>query len=498
MKSPFLQALTSTLSRLDPIYPRPGEPHGVHHEAAGHAEVGHAEGSHGAGGDGARLLGMGPAQYAFFLAVLSGLSLPVGAMLGVKLKPHDTTIARWIAIGAGALLFAVAVELYGHSIHSYSAGHTEKGPMIILLAMSLFGSYLFTYLAQAFEGEEDSDDESSEDEEAAPGASASRLKPTSHGKSFDSDSPAKNGGQPTVGRDVSGEAGVVLTPGELEHHHHHHHGSPHGTVPSHKVGRGLGAIVRQIEEHRKWKAQKRWAHLREAMKKYHIITFLQKQTELRKRTEDFTRSSSGLPAKKASFVDKSSDFWKNMKEAWQNTQDSGPNQEKLSKIASKSRAAAMSMLIMLIVDGIPEGILMGFMAAGGTLGFTFVLALVIANFPEGFAGGQLMNQADIPMFQIFLAWAGPMMLTATGAAIACYMLLWLSPPTGGHNTPYGIQVLVCATEGVAGGAMISGIAATMLPEAYERRDKEGGILGSGGFLCTFGFLMAFGIKVALD
>jgi ZIP family zinc transporter len=199
-----------------------------------------------------------------------------------------------------------------------------------------------------------------------------------------------------------------------------------------------------------------------------------------------------------SLRDRTGLVWENMKKAWRDTTDSGPNPEKLDEIAKRSRAAAMTMLIMLIVDGIPEGILLGFMAAKGALGPAFVLSLVIANFPEGFAGGQLMNMAQIPLLQIFIAWAGPMLLTASGAAIACHMLLWLSPPAGGHSTPYSIQVMVAAIEGVAGGAMISGIAATMLPEAYERRDKKGGILGSGGFLCTLGFLLAFGIKIAFD
>jgi len=474
--------LTSTLSRLDPIYPRSPFP-------AGHAA---AAPSH--GGDYAAILGMGPAQYAFFLALLSGLSLPVGAMLGVKLKPHDNTIARWIAVGAGALLFAVSVELYGHSIHSFSAGHTELVPMIILLVMSLFGSYLFTYLAKMHE-EEDSDSDEEEDEERADSKASVnkrfvglRTSKTIHGKSFDSDVSVNSPGK-------SKES----SPAE-EHQAHQHHANAHGTVPAHKTGRGLGAIVRQIEHHRRWKAQKRWAHLREAFHKYHIISFLQKMVAARKQTESSQtvalRQDSG---QKKQGRKKTEDFWANMKKAWGDTKDSGPNPQELSDIAKQSRAAAMSMLIMLIVDGIPEGILMGFMAASGTLGFTFVLSLVIANFPEGFAGGQLMEQAGMPYIQIILAWAFPMSLTACGAGLACHMLLWLNPTyTGGHTNPYSIQVLIAATEGVAGGAMISGIASTMLPEAYERRDKKGGILGSGGFLCTFGFLLSFGIKVVLD
>jgi len=366
------------------------------------------------------------------------------------------------------------VELYGHSIHSFSAGHTELVPMIILLATSLLGSYLFTYISTLFEEEDEEHEE--QDEEHAAGS------PSKPGrKSIDSDAASVT------------NPGCPPTPMAHQAHHHPPHANTHGTVPAHSTGRGIGAMLRKTEEHNRKMAQKRWNHMREMMKKYHIINFLQKQAEARKLTDGTAQRRKSL------HVQKAKDMFQSLKKAWEDTKDSGPDPEEQSDFAKSSRKAAMSMLIMLIVDGIPEGILMGFMLASGTLGFTFVLSLVIANFPEGFAGGVLMDSAKIPYIQIILAWSLPMMLTAVGAGIACYMLLWLVPTySGGHHQPYSIQVLVALTEGIAGGAMISGIAATMLPEAFERRDKKGGILGSGGFLCTFGFLLSFGIKIVLD
>jgi zinc transporter ZupT len=408
-----------------------------------------------------------PAQYAFLLALLSGLSLPVGAMLGVRLKPSDTTIAQWIAIGAGALLFAVSVELYGHSIHGYAAGHIELVPMIILFVMSLVGSFSYTYLTRLWGDDEDSEsgDEEAHVRKAASGAS---------------------GGSPEVAGEASLES-PFNTP---------RRSTDRGRGAAHYLahGRGIGNLIRQVEMNRRWKAQRRWAHLREAMKKYHIVRFMQLQVEKSRRVS-FASSACG----RNTFETSKAQFWENMKRAWADTGGSGPDPEELTEIMKSSRAASISMLIMLLVDGVPEGILMGLLSASGILGFAFVLSLVIANFPEGFAGGQLMEQAGYSTLLILAAWSVPMLLTATGAATACHMLLWLNPTfAGGSTHPFNIQVLVAATEGVAGGAMISGIAACMLPEAYERRDKKGGILQSGGFLCTFGFLLAFGIKTALN
>jgi len=518
MKSPYLNFLASTISRLDPIYPRdpfldgsqrgPPPDHGHHHGGGHHAEAaahGAAHGGHAAAS--AVPFGLHIAQYAALLALLSGLSMPIGAMIGLKLRPAHTTVAQWIAVGAGALLFAVSVELYGHAIHSYHAGHMEQIPMIILLVMSLIGSFGFTWITKAISGEED-DSDSEEEEEvhcaapaAAPAAAAGKATPprqdspksplrapsTADSARLPSKMDTPMSHQPQLARAYTVTSSVTMDPPgttKSESRLKHIHKTTRGV-------KGLSAMLRQMEGQRKLMAQKRWAHLREAMKKYHVVRYMQKITQFRQTQKQ--------QIGRQSFKEMNREFWDQMKRAWGQTNDSGPNPEELSQIQKDNRAAALNMLAMLSVDGVPEGILMGFMAAGGSLGVTFIISLFIANFPEAFAGGVLMMEGGFDTLQILAMWGGLMLLVASCAGTSCYMLLWLNPTyTGGHSAPLSIQILVAITEGLAGGAMISGIAACMLPEAYERRDKKGAIVLSGGFLCTFGFLLSLGIKIVLD
>jgi zinc transporter ZupT len=499
----FLASALQTAIELDPIYPRPDIAHAPHHEVH---PAEHAHGSdhaHSSPGGHAEPAGdpMQLARAAAFLALLSGLSMPVGAMLGIRLKPHDTTVAQWIAIGAGALLFAVSVELYGHAIHSYHAGHFTEIPMAMLMFMSLFGAWFFTWISKHHDEDEDSDDEE-EGEEREPCPHCGGLHhigsffcPHCGGKvgavlkaDSQNSSPARSPLQQEVLPQQKANTQTLSFHAAGDDDVAHDPNTPGAHIKKKKHAHGIGAMMRLAEGQKRVIAQKRWAHLREAMKKYHVIRYMQKTSSMRmgkNPTSSMTTSMKG-------------DFLKHLAKAFKDTDDCGPSQKELDETQEEARKAAMTMYTMLLIDGVPEGILMGFMAAGGSLGVTFIISLAIANFPEAFAGGVLMQQGGVPIVQILGMWGGLACLVASLAGIACYGLLYFNPEyTGGHNVPFNVQFLVAVMEGLAGGAMISGISACMLPEAYERRDKKGHILLSGGFLCTFGFLLSVGIKIGL-
>jgi len=155
---------------------------------------------------------------------------------------------------------------------------------------------------------------------------------------------------------------------------------------------------------------------------------------------------------------------------------------------------AYAMFLGLLVDGIPESILLGFLAAENSLSLVLVLSLFVANFPEAFSSASLMKEAGVSVFKIVGMWAALCALTGILAGLACYGLLWL---VGGHvsgDMPFHITMLIAVVEGIAGGAMIACIAAVMLPEAFGRKHKTN-ILMDSGFLCTAGFLCAVLIKV---
>merc|ERR1719335_1415569 len=71
----------------------------------------------------------------------------------------------------------------------------------------------------------------------------------------------------------------------------------------------------------------------------------------------------------------------------------------------KAKLMAFEMFFGLLIDGVPEGILMGIMAAEGHLTPVLVISLLIANFPEAFASSSLLLEAEMTVPKIVAMWS---------------------------------------------------------------------------------------------
>jgi len=150
----------------------------------------------------------------------------------------------------------------------------------------------------------------------------------------------------------------------------------------------------------------------------------------------------------------------------------------------KKMKLAMAMWLGVLADGVPEAILLGFLAAERRLSVVLVISLLIANFPESFSSSSMLKEA-VPNFEnwkIIGMWIVLMLMTGCLASLAC-----MAYPIG--EVPFWVHIFSAAIEGLAGGAMLACIAAVMLPEAYE---MQGDVVG---LLCVTGFLLAVLIKV---
>jgi zinc transporter ZupT len=65
---------------------------------------------------------------AFSWGTFSAVSLPLGAFLGIWLNPRREVNSAFMAFGAGALLFALTIELFGHVPH-----HVEEHRASVLI-----------------------------------------------------------------------------------------------------------------------------------------------------------------------------------------------------------------------------------------------------------------------------------------------------------------------------------------------------------------------------
>lgn len=154
-----------------------------------------------------------------------------------------------------------------------------------------------------------------------------------------------------------------------------------------------------------------------------------------------------------------------------------------SKVEKKKKLA-MAMWLGVLVDGVAESILLGFLAAEQRLSLVMVLSLFVANFPESFSGSSMMKEAspNLENWKIIGLWTVLTLMTGSFAYVAC-----MAYPVG--DVSFAVHIFSAAIEGVAGGAMLALIAAVMLPGAYE---MQGDIIG---LVCVTGFLLAVLIKV---
>lgn len=586
-------------------------------QPAGGNSTAHHGGGHGGGLHiSPAALGLTATQYAFLLGTLSGASLPFGALLGLRIRPNDATCSGWIAVGAGALLFAVSVELYAHAIHDYTSGRMDPSAMVVLMMVSVFGSIFFTWTTRVLEGVDEEEFEAVEEacpscgQQAPCGASfcykcgqllpvfvdrvpLSLCRPQSAGETFrrlwsgfpeGSDgsasdcasrassaappfpsrrrsnpaahpsgawatrvrsprgpSPARSqqsgGAQPALpdlgsARELQ-QALTGRTSEPVPQLQWRRVSSPAGGARSLRTGPlRVGAMLRAAQAQDRRRARRRWKRLRQAVVMMQVVRYLQQRAattrrllrandgsepSISPRVRPSPRSPRSPPERPRSSAegswmgwarrntgalgDSTNSFFEKFKLAVSSAGENDADYYSAEELEEmqQHRVGALKMYAVLLVDGIPEGILMGFLAAEGFLSTTLVLSFFIANFPEAFAGGVLMQRGGFHRWQIVGLWGGLMLIIGLLAGVSCHLLLMVDPEFSGEtHTPFEIQILVSVIEGLAGGAMISGIAGTMLPEAYERRNKTGWMISSGGFLCTIGFLTSVGIKIAFN
>jgi len=223
------------------------------------------------------------------------------------------------------------------------------------------------------------------------------------------------------------------------------------------------------------KAKKHWKKLRQKTKEMLIISFMRKESLQHVRGREKGMRAMMDQLQKVELTPRGS-----------------PEEEKVRK---RAKLVAISLFLGLLVDGVPEGILMGFLAAEGHLTPVFVFSLFVANFPEAFSSASLLITAKMSQKKIIGMWGGLCLLVGGLAGLSCWAIVSLYPKfVLGATLPLYVRLGACFVEGITGGAMIACIASVMLPEAFERCHKEGSVFASSGFLCTCGFLTAVMVK----
>ncbi len=141
-----------------------------------------------------------------------------------------------------------------------------------------------------------------------------------------------------------------------------------------------------------------------------------------------------------------------------------------AKTASK---LIVPMVLAIILDGIPESIVIGLgIYKGGTISLAMLVAVFVSNLPEAIAGSTGMKASGWSRKKIILLWLF-IALFCAGSTVAGFSLFsgaseqWLS-----------------FIQAFAGGAILMMLANSMIPEAYEHGGKLAGVFTVLGFFLS--------------
>jgi ZIP family zinc transporter len=141
-------------------------------------------------------------------------------------------------------------------------------------------------------------------------------------------------------------------------------------------------------------------------------------------------------------------------------------------------ASGLAITLGIVLDGIPESFVIGAQTGGaGGVSAAVVVAVFLSNVPEAIAATSGMRASGTSRARILTLWGG-VALASGLASLAGYGLM---QDAGGAWLAFVLAY--------AGGAIITMLADTMMPEAFEKAGREVGLV------TTLGFALAFAISV---
>lgn len=133
-----------------------------------------------------------------------------------------------------------------------------------------------------------------------------------------------------------------------------------------------------------------------------------------------------------------------------------------------------AIVLGALMDGIPESIAIGIsLLAGNGVGIAMVAAVFLSNIPESLSASTGMRKDGRSPAYILMLWSG-VMLASTVAAALGYAFL----DDASAN-------VIAAIQAFAAGAILTMLADTMMPEAFEHGGNVAGLLTVLGFASAF-------------
>lgn len=141
----------------------------------------------------------------------------------------------------------------------------------------------------------------------------------------------------------------------------------------------------------------------------------------------------------------------------------------------EGQRSGLGIVLGALLGGIPESLVLGATLIGGAgVSPSFLAAVTISNFPEGLAGSRDLAKDERPARWIIALWVGVAAASGLAAGVGNALL-----------SGVGSVEVLAAAQSFAAGAIITLLADTMFPEAFEGAGDRVGLATALGFATAF-------------
>jgi len=418
---------------------------------------------------------------AFLFGIISAVSLPLGAILAMKWSPKPKVLASMMAIGAGALLAALTIDLVAVSV--------EKGHFYPLATGMITGGLFFVFLNMIVNSKGGFLRKTATILTHITAKQSKRQKrlfeQLSKVNFFHNLSPSKaqliiphlhryhfRQGKIMVHEGDPGDLFFIIESGEAIVMDDKNNSiinilKPNDTYGIIELMTGISHNFNVLVKN----DMHVWVINKESLDRIILLS------------PALAREIKSLVTEKIHLLDITDEIPSEKADAWYRAalehfeeKKSGITESDVSEEVTEHGNPSVAIWMGIMLDGIPESIVIGSsLLLHPTMSLSLLAGLFISNFPEALSSSVGMKKQKMSDPKILLMWTSIMIITGIGAYFGNVFFENVSPGT------------FALVDGMAAGAMLTMIAETMLPEAYHIGGSVTGLSTLAGFLATLLF-----------
>lgn len=418
---------------------------------------------------------------AFLFGIISAVALPLGALLALKWTPKPKVIASMMAIGAGALLAALTIDLVAVSV--------DKGHFYPLAVGMVTGGIFFVLLNKIVNSK--------------GGFLRKTATIITHITTKKNDRQKKlidRLSKVSFFHNLTSESVQLLLPHLNRYRYREgkimaHEGDPGDNFYIIENGEAIVmddnnntviSVLKPNDSYGLVELMTGITHNYNVVVKNDMHVWIINKESLDnvlKQNPSFSSEIKSLVTDKIHLLEekrvispeKASD-WFNSSMKYFDEKKAAISQSDINEEVSEHGNASMAIWLGIMLDGIPESIVIGSsLLLHPTMSMSLLAGLFLSNFPEALSSSVGMRKQKMSNMKILMMWLSIMIVTGIGAFAGNVFF---------ENVDPFVFALV---DGLAAGAMLTMIAETMLPEAFHIGGSVVGLSTLVGFLVTLLF-----------